>query len=132
MNKDYVVVRYLEHCEVEQTHIRGLDKALVQFRLEIEKDIKKDVELYRLKEGWIDLDADNVEEFPIVTYDYDQEDFYVGKFGECVIFPIQNLEEVKNIQGDSLEVSRFAADKETFFFDENWIDYWEEPILEIK
>lgn len=130
MNRDYVIVRYLEHCEVEQTHIKGIRKALLQFMKEIEKDIKVDVELYMLKEGWTDLDADNVEEFPILTYDYEEEDFFLGEYC-CIIFPIQNLEEAKNFKVN-LKIYKFTSDKETFFFDENWMDYCEEPVLEIE
>ena len=130
MEREYVIVKYVE-MGVEQKYADGLLEALVTFRQIISKDIDGDYELYRLKEGWTDLDADNVEEFPIFTFNYeDGDDLYVAEV-EDVIFAIQNLEEAKKL-GYPIKVSRFSGSPEDFFVEENWIDYWEETVLEIK
>ena len=130
MEREYVIVKYVE-MGVEQKYADGLLEALVTFRQIISKDIDGDYELYRLKEGWTDLDADNVEEFPIFTFNYeDGDELYVAEV-EDVIFAIQNLEEAKKL-GYPIKVSRFSGSPEDFFVEENWIDYWEETVLEIK
>lgn len=130
MEREYVVVKYVE-MGVEQKYADGLLEALLTFRKEIAKDVDGDYELYRLKKGWTDLDADNVEEFPIFTFNYeDGDELYVAEV-EDVIFAIQDLEEAKRL-GYPIKVSRFSGSKEDFFVDENWIDYWEETVLEIK
>lgn len=130
MEREYVIVKYVE-MGVEQKYADGLLEALLTFRQIISKDIDGDYELYRLKEGWTDLDADNVEEFPIFTFNYeDGDDLYVAEV-EDVIFAIQNLEEAKKL-GYPIKVSRFSGSPEDFFVEENWIDYWEETVLEIK
>lgn len=105
-------------------------EALVVFRELISTNLDFDVEIYRLKKGWTSLDADNVEDTPVFTYDHEDEDVYVAEV-EDVIFGIQDLEEAKKL-GYPIKVSRFSGSKEDFFVDENWIDYWEETVLEIK
>lgn len=130
MNRDYLIVQYYGNGYVDQIKMNCLKDALVAFREVISTNLNFDVELYRLKEGWTSLDADNVEDTPVFTYDHENDELYVAE-AEDVIFAIQDLEEAKKF-GHSIKVSKFTSDKETFFFDDYWMDYWEEPVLEIK
>lgn len=131
MERDYLVVQYYGNGYVDQININGLLEALVVFRELISTNLDFDVELYRLKEGWTSLDADNVEDTPVFTYDHEDDELYVAEVEDDVIFAIQDLEEAKKF-GYPIKVSRFSGTAKDFFVDENWIDYWEETVLEIK
>ena len=127
MERDYVVVVMNEKGET--FHVKGLKDALIKFRDVVKNNIDSDVDLHRLQEGWIDLDADNVDDF-IMYHEYDAEELYVAEFknedGSLGIFAIENLAHVENIPLE-LDVYSFDGTLEDFY-DDNWMDFIVEKI----
>ena len=127
MERDYVVVVMNEKGET--FHVKGLKDALIKFRDVVKNNIDSDVDLHRLQEGWIDLDADNVDDF-IMYHEYDAEELYIAEFknedGSLGVFAIENLAHVKNIPLE-LDVYSFAGSLSDFYND-NWMDFIVEKI----
>lgn len=139
-NRDFLIVISNGKGESEEilvplrpTSIYNIEDALIYFDKVVTRSLDSYVDLYMLKEDWVDLDADNVEEFPIFTYE-PGKDIYVLELGDSpIIIAIQELDEVKDFfkkfKIRPLKVYQYSEDMDTFVKSPDWMDFLEEEVI---
>ena len=128
MERDYLIAVDVKNIFKQ---VNGLKNALIEYRQTIENNIDCFVDLYKLKEGWTDLDADNVDGGLLLWHDPDIEFLYVAEFttekNSIGVFAVQDLKFIKNLD-IPLNVYEFEGTSEDFYSGE-WVSFLGDLIL---